>query len=207
MALDKVVDSAALDAGMTAVADAIRAKAGTTEPLAWPDGFKAAIEAISGGGGTGLQYDMGEFIFDADTASNSNSLIREPIPHNLGDTPDFILVWTDHWAGITEAPYTDNNTIVGFAWLNGLTGIIGRASSTANVTNPMTGIFNIPKSDYRCNFSNPTSASYGITDDRLPTQDAFYLASYGMALWRAGATYKYFVSKAWWNVGGVANAE
>ena len=53
MALDKVVDSAALDAGMTAVADAIRAKAGTTEPLAWPDGFRAAISGIeTGGGGT-----------------------------------------------------------------------------------------------------------------------------------------------------------
>lgn len=51
MALDKVVDSAALDAGMTAMADAIRAKAGTTEPLAWPDGFITAISGIETGGG------------------------------------------------------------------------------------------------------------------------------------------------------------
>ena len=51
MALDKVVDSAALDAGMSAVADAIRAKAGTTEPLAWPDGFATAISEIETGGG------------------------------------------------------------------------------------------------------------------------------------------------------------
>ena len=51
MSLDKVIDSAALDAGMTAVADAIRAKAGTTEPLAWPDGFAAAISGIETGGG------------------------------------------------------------------------------------------------------------------------------------------------------------
>lgn len=206
MALDKVVDSAALDAGMSLVADAIRTKAGTTEPLSWPDGFKAAIEAISGGGAAGLSYDVGEFIFESDTASNIIPS-KKPIPHNLGDTPDFILVWTDHWAGITEAPYTDNSTMVGFAWLNGLTGIIGRASSSSNVTNPMIGIFSIPRTDYRCNFSSPTSATYGITDDRLPTQDTFYLANYGTALWRAGATYKYFVSKAWWNVGGVANAE
>ena len=54
MALDKVVDSAALDAGMTAVADVIRAKAGTTEPLAWPDGFAAAISGIETGGGGGV---------------------------------------------------------------------------------------------------------------------------------------------------------
>lgn len=51
MALDKVIDSAALDAGMTAVADAIRAKAGTTEPLSWPDGFITAINGIETGGG------------------------------------------------------------------------------------------------------------------------------------------------------------
>ena len=51
MAIDKAVDSAALDAGMTAVADAIRAKAGTTGPLAWPDGFITAISGIETGGG------------------------------------------------------------------------------------------------------------------------------------------------------------
>ena len=52
MALDKVVDSAMLDAGMKSVADAIRAKAGTTDLLAWPDGFKTAVEGIQTGGGT-----------------------------------------------------------------------------------------------------------------------------------------------------------
>ena len=52
MALDKVVDSAALDAGMTVVADAIRAKAGITNQLVWPEGFKAAVDGIQTGGGT-----------------------------------------------------------------------------------------------------------------------------------------------------------
>lgn len=62
MALDKVVDSAALDAGMAAVADVIRAKAGTTEPLAWPDGFRAAISGIeTGGGGNSIKIDSGTF--------------------------------------------------------------------------------------------------------------------------------------------------
>lgn len=55
MALDKVVDSAALDAGMLSVADAIRAKTGGADPLAWPDGFAAAISGIeTGGGGVSL---------------------------------------------------------------------------------------------------------------------------------------------------------
>ena len=58
MALDKVVDSVALDAGMKSVADAIRAKAGTTDLLAWPDGFKAAVEGIQTGGGGGSTSDV-----------------------------------------------------------------------------------------------------------------------------------------------------
>ena len=58
MAFDKVVDSAVLDAGMKSVADAIRAKAGTTDLLAWPDGFKAAVEGIQTGGGGGSTSDV-----------------------------------------------------------------------------------------------------------------------------------------------------
>ena len=58
MALDKVVDSAVLDAGMKSVADAIRAKAGTTDLLAWPDGFKTAVEGIQTGGGGGSTSDV-----------------------------------------------------------------------------------------------------------------------------------------------------
>ena len=58
MALDKVVDSAVLDAGMKSVADAIRAKAGITDLLAWPDGFKAAVEGIQTGGGGGSTSDV-----------------------------------------------------------------------------------------------------------------------------------------------------
>ena len=59
MAFDKVVDSAVLDAGMKSVADAIRAKAGTTDLLEWPDGFKAAVEGIQTGGGGDSTSDVG----------------------------------------------------------------------------------------------------------------------------------------------------
>ena len=166
------------------------------------------IGGTSGGGGAGLAYDMGEFVFDADIASNSSRITKNPIPHNLGETPDFILVWTDHWAGINEAPYTDNTTMIGFVWLNGLTGMIGRASSSVNVTDPIITFLTIAKSDYRCSLTSPNSAAYGLTNDRLPTQEAFTLANYGAySYWRGGVTYKYFVSKAWWNIGGVASAE
>lgn len=99
-------------ADLKTVADAIRAKAGLSDGLAFPDGFAEAIAAIaSGGAASGLAYDMGEFSVQEDVNSNNfgakNGLDPMPdgIPHNLGDVPDFICVWTDHWAGITEAPY------------------------------------------------------------------------------------------------------
>ena len=46
MSLDKLVDSAALDANLTSVANAIRTKGGTSGPMAFPTGFVAAVEAI-----------------------------------------------------------------------------------------------------------------------------------------------------------------
>ena len=49
MAYDKVVDSAALDAAMTDIADAIRAKTGKTDPLTIEQ-MPSEIEGISGGG-------------------------------------------------------------------------------------------------------------------------------------------------------------
>jgi hypothetical protein len=53
MANYKVIDADQLDSDLTSVADSIRTKGGTTAALAFPEEFKAAIEAIeTGGGGT-----------------------------------------------------------------------------------------------------------------------------------------------------------
>ena len=149
MAMDKVVDSAALDAQLTSIADAIRSKGGTTGQLTLA-GMVDAINAIqTGSGGTGLVYDMGEFVFDADfsaTAPNSN---YNPILHNLGEIPDCIIVWSDNWTGNTEVIDTTYGTMVGFMWFRELTGTTGRATSSANVTNPIILFMNIPKNDYR----------------------------------------------------------
>lgn len=54
MAYDKVVDSSVLDAGLKAIADAIRAKGGTSGNLAFPTAMAEAIAAIEAGGGGGL---------------------------------------------------------------------------------------------------------------------------------------------------------
>lgn len=51
MAYDKVVDSAALDSALTATADAIRAKTGSEDAIAWDaeKGFAGAVEGIPEG--------------------------------------------------------------------------------------------------------------------------------------------------------------
>lgn len=201
MALDKVVDSAALDAGMTAVADVIRAKAGTTEPLAWPDGFKAAIEAISGGGGTGLAYDMGEFVPEADTIAGTNTYIS----HNLGEKPGFILVWTDDYVGVTN-PDKDYATALGFVWFNQIMGLENW------FTNSMKGegttvTFTQSKAKDGMNVVKPTSGSYTLKSDGVSAESFMLIKIGSTTYYRAGTTYKYFVSKAWWNIGGVASAE
>lgn len=105
MALDKAVDSAALDTGMTAVADAIRAKAGTTEPLAWPDGFKAAVEAISGGIAGAVLLEHGEFTLANDTTTAYSV--------ELNNVPDLFVCYaetpeTDTSAGATEGAFCMN---------------------------------------------------------------------------------------------------
>ena len=53
MAIDKAVDSAALEAGLRQIADAIRAKGGTSAQLAFPAAMAEAIAAIESGGGGG----------------------------------------------------------------------------------------------------------------------------------------------------------
>ncbi len=54
MALDKVIDSAKLDADLTSIADAIREKAGVSDSFVFPDGFVEAVSGISTGGGDSL---------------------------------------------------------------------------------------------------------------------------------------------------------
>lgn len=187
-----------------AICDAVRAKTGGTAVLKSGE-LAAAIAGIAGGGNSGLSYDMGEFVFDADIVSTSYTI--PAIQHNLGEIPDCIIVWSDNWAGITEAPYEDFATLVGFMWFRELTGMIGRASSSVNIKNPIILFMDIPKNDYRLTVAAPTSASYSVNLGKL-TATEFYTPSYGSAkYWRGGVTYKYFVSKAWWNIGGVASAE
>ena len=80
MALDKVVDSAALDAGMAAVADAIRAKSGQTGQLVYPDGFASAVARIKKAPTT--PYMEAEYIAVEDGGGGTNHYIKRAKLYN-----------------------------------------------------------------------------------------------------------------------------
>ena len=188
----------ALTDKLTNIADAIRSKGGTTDQLTLA-GMVDAINAIQTGGGDGLKYDIGEFVLDADVKARDPSL-----PHNLGEVPEFILVWTDDFAGLSEENPAAQQCNLGYIWLKNLTGMLQRLTSTIS-DDSFTVNLNLLSGDYRIRPLASTSVAY-LTGQ--PTAEYFGLnQTGGNNYWRAGVTYKYFVSKAWWNVGGAANVE
>ena len=88
MAYDKVVDSSVLDANLTAIADAIREKAGVEDTFAFPAGFVEAIAAIESGGG-GMKVAYGKVI-------PAEDLYICEIVHSLGVIPNFALIFGDY---------------------------------------------------------------------------------------------------------------
>lgn len=98
MALDKVVDSAALDAQLTSIADAIRSKGGITDQLTLA-GMVDAINAIQTGGG-GIQSASGEYSIAEDVASLNIDI------SDIGFVPDLVAVYLDE----TGMEYTTTPT-------------------------------------------------------------------------------------------------
>ena len=147
---------------------------------------------------SGLAYDMGEFVLDAD------NVYANAVPHDLGSKPEFILVWTDDLAGTTNE--YGNTTNVGFIWMKNLMGLKQRLTASSNTTGYTVNYYQSVGSN-TLHTSAPTSAAYCHED--IDTDTTFVLHRQGSSVyWRAGITYKYFVSKAWWNteLGGATNA-
>lgn len=69
MAYDKVIDSAALDADLKSVADAIREKGGTSGTMIFPAGFINAISSMKTGG----NMERYEVTFASDITGNGNT--------------------------------------------------------------------------------------------------------------------------------------
>lgn len=196
----------ALTDKLTAIADAIRSKGGTTGQLTLT-GMVDAINAIQtgSGGGSGLAYDMGEFVLDADSTG------LKKIYHNLGELPGFVLVWTDDYVGVTN-PDTTYATSLGFLWMDRIMGLENWFTSSAH-GDGTTVNFTQSKAGTGMNIIKPTSKTYtmsvaGSTGNAIVTPEYFQIVKISNnAYYRAGTVYKYFASKAWWNIGGVASAE
>lgn len=190
----------ALTDKLTAIADAIRSKGGTTDQLTLA-GMVDAINAIqTGSGGTGLAYDMGEFVLESDTIGGSTPTY---IAHNLGEKPGFILVWTDDYVGVTNTH--GNITALGFVWFNQIMGLENWFTSAAKGEGTTVN-FTQSKEKDGMNVAKPTSAAYTLKSGNVSSESFILVKTGSSDYWRAGVTYRYFVSKAWWNVGGVASA-
>lgn len=97
MAIDKAIDSGVLDADLTTVAQAIREKGGTTQLLAFPGGFKSAIEAIE----TGITPEGSLTITENgtyDVTGKAQAVVSVPVPNYR------------RWTGAITSTITGTNT-------------------------------------------------------------------------------------------------
>ena len=82
------------DTSLSAIAEAIKAKAGTSDSMVFPEGFVEMIEGISVSGGGGVKFTTGTFI-------PAESTMIYTVTHGMGQTPDIVVYWTE--SATTEA--------------------------------------------------------------------------------------------------------
>ena len=112
MALDKLVDSAQLDADLTTVANAIRTRGGTSDTLSFPSGMASAVLAIpseGGGGTTGFVYPKDINFYDYDgVLLESWTLAELQTKTALPDYPTHAGLISQGWNWTLEALKTTN---------------------------------------------------------------------------------------------------
>ena len=112
MALDKLVDSAQLDADLTTVANAIRTRGGTSDTLSFPSGMASAVLAIpseGGGGTTGFVYPKDINFYDYDgVLLESWTLAELQTKTALPDYPTHAGLTSQGWNWTLEALKTTN---------------------------------------------------------------------------------------------------
>lgn len=110
MALDMLVDATQLDSALSSVADAIRAKGGTSAQLAFPTGFVSAINNIPTGGSS--EWTINEVTLVADTA-NTNELLLAIAP----SLEKYKLMV--YWLKSTQVKNIQNHALGGYAYKSG----------------------------------------------------------------------------------------
>ena len=132
MAYDKVVDSAALEEGLSQIADAIREKGGLGDmysfPLTFPTGFVSAIAALSAGG---MNVTAGSFTPAVTTQEYF-------VSHGLGEVPALFAVCMEPNASTLAQRYCGG---FGFGEINSQYHIVVEKSLSAETV--QAGLWNI----------------------------------------------------------------
>ena len=137
MAVDKLVDSVQLDADLTSVANAIRAKGGTSADLAFPAGFVSAVEAISGGGGGSNPLTL---LTEIHVSSNVRSVAVTP--DSSWFDYDFIIIRYDISLTGSDWIYASKTNTSGGSYTNGsvteykLVGVANKKESKFQFVHP-----------------------------------------------------------------------
>ena len=95
MADNKVVNTTQLEADLVSIADAIRAKAESSDSLVFPSGFVDAIANIVTGGGL---PDGVSALATGTYTPTSKTQGKITITHNLGVEPSFYIFAKQNWA-------------------------------------------------------------------------------------------------------------
>ena len=185
MALDKVVDSAALDAQLTSIADAIRSKGGTTDQLTLA-GMVDAINAIQTGSG-GMQSASGEYSIAEDVA-NLNIDISD-----IGFVPDLVVVYLDE----TGMEYTSAPTKIWYlSYVPDIIDMVNVSNLVQLVSRTNVGVLWRGAEGTYTQQSAPVSTNYvGTAKDE--TGIRIHLARSAVSYPIIAGTYKWFAYKIW----------
>ena len=116
MAIDKLVDSSQLDNNLTLIANAIRAKGGTSASLSFPTEYITAINAIPSGGSSG--YTRTVIIPEQTVTPNSDrQATLSGVTDGFVDASHYIVTLDGvEWYGTCEALWGTNLTVGEAQW-------------------------------------------------------------------------------------------
>ena len=186
MAFDKVVDSAALDAQLTSIADAIRSKGGTTDQLTLA-GMVDAINAIQTGSG-GIQSASGEYSI-AEDVKDLNIDISD-----IGFVPDLVVVCLDE----TGMEYTSAPTKIWYlSYVPDIIDMINAPVNSAFVYNRTNvGVLWRGAEGTYTQQSAPASTNF-VGTRTVETGMLIHLARSAATYPIIAGTYKWFAYKIW----------
>lgn len=151
MSVDKLVDSAQLDADLTTVANAIRTKGGTSASLVFPAGFVSAIQNLPSGGGLPLlaTLDVGSI----NSTSTSATDLGKSITVSGINAYDLLLVVTS----VNTVVNNRHQATARLIWLTASSAIGTKdGASIANAT------WNVKVSSSGVKSSRASNTAYGV---------------------------------------------